>query len=40
MQCPNCHTDVPANARFCGVCGQTLNAAGTHISAKGFGYSY
>lgn len=35
MQCPNCHTDVPANARFCGVCGQTLNAAGTHISAKG-----
>ena len=26
MICPNCHNTVPANARFCGTCGQSIAA--------------
>jgi RNA polymerase subunit RPABC4/transcription elongation factor Spt4 len=25
MQCPNCQTELPDNAKFCGVCGQSLS---------------
>jgi RNA polymerase subunit RPABC4/transcription elongation factor Spt4 len=25
MQCPNCQTELPESAKFCGVCGQSLS---------------
>jgi RNA polymerase subunit RPABC4/transcription elongation factor Spt4 len=25
MQCPNCQTELPDNAKLCGVCGQSLS---------------
>ena len=27
MQCPQCHTENPADAKFCGSCGATIPAA-------------
>jgi predicted amidophosphoribosyltransferase len=24
MKCPNCQTELPDNAKFCGACGQLL----------------
>src|SRR5450432_4040121 len=27
MNCPKCNTSVPANARFCGGCGQQIEVA-------------
>lgn len=34
MRCPNCQAEVPANGRFCGVCGQPLNVTESHIPAE------
>jgi tetratricopeptide (TPR) repeat protein len=32
MQCPKCQAELPDNARFCGVCGQSLKAE--HVCAQ------
>ena len=34
MNCPNCNKPVPVNARFCGGCGQQLEAAATPSVAQ------
>ena len=51
MNCPKCNESVPANARFCGACGQQIEAAspsvaqptttglGAHATAPGGGAS-
>ncbi len=26
MKCPKCQTELPENAKYCGVCGQALSA--------------
>ena len=31
MKCPNCSSDVAADARFCGECGQALKQLGKSL---------
>ena len=31
MKCPNCQSDVPADARFCGECGQAMRQLGKSL---------
>ena len=33
MNCPKCNQSVPANARFCGSCGQQIEAASASASS-------
>lgn len=35
VQCPNCHNDVPAGARFCASCGTAMPAPAGHCNACG-----
>jgi hypothetical protein len=35
MNCPKCNNPVPANARFCGGCGQQIEAASASAPAPG-----
>ncbi len=32
MKCPNCQSDVPADARFCGECGQAMKQLGRSLA--------
>ncbi|RYE02119.1 MAG: DUF805 domain-containing protein [Sphingomonadales bacterium] len=32
MKCPNCQSDVPADARFCGECGQAMKQLGRNLA--------
>ena len=31
MKCPNCQSEIPADARFCGECGQALRQLGKSL---------
>ena len=33
MNCPKCNKPVPANARFCGSCGQSIEGAASPSAA-------
>jgi len=32
MKCPNCQSDIPADARFCGECGQAMKQLGRSLA--------
>jgi serine/threonine protein kinase len=36
MKCPNCQSDVPADARFCGECGQAMKQLGRSLADTSF----
>ena len=36
MKCPNCQSDVPADARFCGECGQAMRQLGKSLVEESF----
>lgn len=39
MNCPKCNKSVPANARFCGSCGQQIEAATSASAASGANFA-